>query len=459
MSDKAAVAWLATHSAAAFETLRQFCAIPSISTDPAYAPAIAEAARFVADHLTAIGLDHVAICNTGGHPAVMADWLHAPGAPTLLIYGHYDVQPPDPLDAWRTPPFQPTERDGRLYARGVSDDKGPVMVALTAIAALIATGTLRVNLRLLLEGEEEIGSRHLDSFVAANAAALKADWVLSADGAMWRADLPSVTVASRGICALEVTVTGPAKDLHSGRHGGMVVNPLTAMVRLLAGLHDANGAVAVPGFLDRVRPVSAATRAAMVAIPFDEAAYRAVVGAPALGGEAGYSILERNWLRPTLELNGLSGGYTGSGRKTVIPSTAHAKITCRLVPNQDPREIAALIAADLQRRCPEGVTVSAEIHPGLAWPYAARDDHPGLAVADGVLAGLYGQTPLRVRMGATIPIGEIFQRHLGIDTIFFSFSTADEDFHAPNEFFRLSRWEDGLRAWVAYLDRAAGDDA
>ena len=446
--------WLDANSPAALDTLRAFCAIPSVSTDPAYLPAMADAARFLCDHLAAIGLEHAAIRPTGGHPAVTADWLHAGAAPTLLIYGHYDVQPPDPLAGWLSPPFEPSLRDGRLYARGVSDDKGPVMVALTAIAALLATGTLRVNLRLLLEGEEEIGSRHLEAFVIAHAAELQADWVLSADGAMWRADLPSITVASRGLCALDVTLTGAAKDLHSGRHGGMVANPLAALARLIAGLHADDGAIAVPGFLDAVRPVTAATRMAMAAIPFDEAAYQAQVGAPALTGEAGYSALERNWLRPTLELNGLSGGYAGSGTKTVIPRAATAKITCRLVPDQDPAVIARLIEADLRRRCPAGVTLSVEHHAGHATPYAARDDHPGLALAELVLRDLDGQTPLRVRMGATIPIGEVFQRVLGLDTIFFSFSTADEDYHAPNEFFRLARWEAGLRGWVAYLDAA-----
>ena len=456
MTQGAARDWLDANSDAALDTLRRFCAIPSVSTDPAYLPAMAAAAAFLCAHLTAIGLEHARVQPTGGHPVVSADWLHAPGAPTLLIYGHYDVQPPDPVARWHSPPFEPAVRDGRLYARGVSDDKGPVMVALTAIAALIATATLRVNLRLLLEGEEEIGSRNLEAFVVAHAAEWQADWVLSADGAMWRADLPSITVASRGLCALDVTLTGAAKDLHSGRHGGMVANPLAAMARLLAGLHTDDGAIAVPGFLDAVRPIAPATRAAMAAIPFDEAAYRAQVGAPALAGEAGFSTLERNWLRPTLELNGLNGGYAGSGTKTVIPSTAHAKITCRLVPDQDPAIVAALIEADLRRRCPPGVTLAVEHHPGHATPYAARDDHPGLLLAERVLHRLDGQAPLRVRMGATIPIGEVFQRVLGLDTIFFSFSTADEDYHAPNEFFRLARWEAGLRAWVDYLDGAAG---
>ena len=449
---EAALAWLDAHSDAALDTLRRFCAIPSVSTDPAYAPAMADAAAFLAAHLRAIGLRDVAILPTGGHPVVRADWHHADDAPTLLVYAHYDVQPPDPVSAWDSPPFEPTERDGRLYARGVSDDKGPMMVALTAIAALVATGGLRVNLRLLLEGEEECGSANLDAFVTEHAKELRSDWGLSADGAMWRIDLPSVTVGSRGICALEVGVFGAARDLHSGRHGGMVANPVAGLARLLAGLHDDGGRVAVPGFYDRVRPFVAGT---LDAVPFDEAAYAAEVGVPALAGEAGFSALERNWLRPTLELNGIFGGYAGAGHKTVIPASAHAKVTCRLVADQDPAEVAELVAADLRRRAPAGTTVRVTVEPGLAEAYSMAEDNPGLLLSEQVLLGLYGREPLRVRMGATIPIGAIFKRRLGIDTVFFSFSTTDEQYHAPNEFFRLERWRDGLRAWVELLTRAA----
>lgn len=448
-----ALAWLDAHEGEAFDRLCRLCAIPSVSTDPAFAPHMAQAAAFLAEHLRGIGLRDVAVLPTAGHPVVRADWHAGAAAPTLLIYAHYDVQPPDPLAAWHNPPFEPTVREGRLYARGASDDKGPMMVALTAIAALIAGDALRVNLRLLLEGEEECGSAHLDEFVATHAPALRADWALSADGAMWRADLPSVTVGSRGMCALEVSVRGAARDLHSGRHGGMVANPIAALARLLAGLHNDTGRVAVPGFYDRARPVAPG---ALAAVPFDEAAYAAEIGAPAAAGEAGFSALERNWLRPTLELNGIAGGYAGPGRKTVIPAEARAKITCRLVADQDPAEIAALVAADLRRRVPPGVTVTVEQQGGRADPYALPDDHPGLALAEAEMAALYGRQPLRVRMGATIPIGAIFKRRLGIDTVFFSFSTADECYHAPDEFFRLSSWRDGLRAWVRLLTRAAG---
>jgi len=455
MSEADAIAWVEARRDAVLHTLLDFVAIPSVSTDPAYADGITQAASFLAGRLTAAGLEHAAVRPTGGHPVVTADWLGAPGAPTLLIYGHYDVQPPDPLDKWASPPFAGTIRDNRLYARGVSDDKGPLLVAITAIQALLATaGKLPVNIKILVEGEEEMGSANLEPFVAAHTEELRADFVLSADGAMWRADLPTVTVASRGNCALDVTVHGAAKDLHSGRHGGAVANPIQALAKLLTSLHRDDGAVAVAGFYDRVRALPNAARAEIANIPFDEAAYLASIGAPAGVGEAGFSLLERNWIRPTLEFNGIAGGYGGAGRKTVIPASALAKISCRLVPDQDALEILHLIETHLRAHCPHGVTLEVFLHKGVSQPYAIADDHPALQLAMRILEELYGQTARPVRMGATIPIGEIFSRCLGIDTVFFSFSTADEDYHAPNEFFRLSRLWDGVRAWIAYLSRA-----
>jgi acetylornithine deacetylase/succinyl-diaminopimelate desuccinylase-like protein len=436
--------------------LEDFVRIPSVSTDPAYATGIAAASEFVAAQLRNAGLTDVAICPTAGHPVVMASWRGAPGKPTVLVYGHYDVQPPDPLEAWTTPPFEPTIRDGRLYGRGASDDKGPMLIPIMVVAAIMAeTGTLPVNMIFLFEGEEEISSAHLADFVTAHRDRLTADFALSADGAQWRADLPSVIVGSRGICALEVTVTGAAKDLHSGRHGGSVANPIQALIRLLASLHDEAGSVAVAGFYEDLRPVSEAELAAIAAIPFDEATYLASVGAPAGAGEAGYTLLQRNWVRPTLEFNGIHGGYTGVGKKTVIPSVASAKITCRLVPDQDPEAIKRAIAAHLEARAPQGVTVSVHLEPGGARSAAVADDHPGLILSEDVLEDVLGRRPLRVRMGATIPIGEIFRRVLGIDTIFFSFATSDEDYHAPNEFIRLANIEIGLIAWTRYLHALA----
>jgi acetylornithine deacetylase/succinyl-diaminopimelate desuccinylase-like protein len=434
------------------EILKQFVEIPSVSTDPAYKEGIAAASRFVADRLRTAGMHEVEIHPTSGHPVVTAAWRGAPGAPTVLVYGHYDVQPPDPLDAWRSPPFKADIRDKRLYARGAADDKGPMLIPIAVAEAFMqAEGRLPVNLVFLFEGEEEVSSAHLEPFVAAHRDLLAADFALSADGAQWRADLPTVIVGSRGICALEVTVSGPGKDLHSGRHGGAVANPIQALVKLLAGLHRDDGSVAVAGFYDDLDPVSDAEKAAIAAIPFDEAAYLAEVGASEGAGEAGYTLLQRNWIRPTLELNGIVGGYTGAGKKTVIPQSASAKITCRLVPGQQPDRIIDAIAEHLKANAPKGVQVRVHRETGGTPASAVPEDHPALALSEDVLESVLGRRPLRVRMGATIPIGDIFKRALGIDTVFFSFATVDEDYHAPNEFFRLSSYETGMVAWARYL--------
>jgi acetylornithine deacetylase/succinyl-diaminopimelate desuccinylase-like protein len=433
------------------DDLIAFARIASVSTDPAYQSEVCRSATWVAGRLRAAGLEAVRVHPTDGHPVVTAEWLRAPRAPTLLVYGHYDVQPPDPLEAWTSPPFEPTIRDGRIYGRGVSDDKGPVLIPIAvAEACLATTGRLPVNLRFLIEGEEECGSPSLPRFLRDHAGELAADWVLSADGAMWRADVPSVTVAGRGLVALEFSVFGAAKDLHSGRHGGSVANPLQAMARLVASLHDEQGRVAVEGFYDDVREPDQATRAELRALPFAEAAYLEAIGALPGGGEAGYALLERQWLRPTLEVNGLWGGYQGAGGKTVIPRAAHAKISCRLVPDQDPAAIGAAIAEHLRRHCPAGVRLEVRGPDKGARAYAIPADHPGLRLAEQVLAEIYGRPVLRVRMGATLPICDHFRRLLDQETVFFSFATADEDYHAPNEFFRLQRLEDGLRAWLRY---------
>jgi acetylornithine deacetylase/succinyl-diaminopimelate desuccinylase-like protein len=429
--------------------LVEFASIPSVSTDPAHAPDIDRAARWVASELSSAGPLAVRTLPTGGNPVVYGEWLGAPGSRTVLVYGHYDVQPPDPVEKWQSPPFTPTVRDGRLYARGVSDDKGPMLIPIAvAEAYFAAAGGLPVNVKFLFEGEEEIGSRHLDAFVSRHTDLLAADVVLSADGAMWRADEPSLTVASRGLCGLELTVTAAAKDLHSGRHGGGVANPLHAMAALVASLHEPNGRVAVAGFYDEVRELTADERAALAALPYDEDAYLAQVGAAAAFGEPGYTTLERQWTRPTLEVNGLWGGYQGPGQKTVIPGEAHAKITCRLVPKQDPDEVAARVRRHLEERVPAGTRLSVSLADHGSRAAHIASDHFGLKAAEAALLATYGVRPLVVRMGGTVPIAELFQRHMGLDTVFFSFSTADEDFHAPNEFFRVHRLHEGLEAWA-----------
>lgn len=453
----AVLAHLAAHGDRILGELETFAAIPSVSTDPAHADDITRAAAWVAARLRAAGPFDVRILPTGGHPVVLAEWRRAPGRPTVLVYGHYDVQPPDPLDKWISPPFTPTIRDGRLYARGVSDDKGPMLIPIAVAEAFFATtGDLPVNLVCLFEGEEEVGSAHLDDFVAAHTRDLAADVVVSADGAMWRIDEPSLTVANRGLCGLELTVMAAGKDLHSGRHGGGVANPLHAIAALIASLHEADGRVAVEGFYDDVKSLTASERAAIAALPYDEGAYLRQVGAPAPFGEPGYTTLERQWTRPTVEVNGLWGGYEGPGQKTVIPCEAHAKITCRLVPDQDPDRVVALVTRHLESRVPPGtrLTVTPADHGARAG--SIRPDHFAVRAAGEALTATYGVAPLVVRMGGTVPITEIFKRRLGLDTVFFSFSTADEDFHAPNEFFRVHRLHEGLAAWARYLTRLGG---
>jgi acetylornithine deacetylase/succinyl-diaminopimelate desuccinylase-like protein len=429
--------------------LIEFARIPSISTDPAHKADVAAAAWWVAQKLTAAGPLKVRTMRTAGNPVVYAEWLYAPGKPTVLVYGHYDVQPADPLEKWDSPPFEPTQRDGRLYARGVSDDKGPMLIPIKVAEAFFAeTGTLPINVKFMLEGEEEIGSPSLDAFIQNNRELLAADVVLSADGAMWRIDEPSLTVSSRGLAGLELTLTGASKDLHSGRHGGGVANPLHAMAQLIASLHEPNGKVAVAGFYDTVRERTPAERAAIAALPFDEQAYLAQVGAPSIFGEEGYATLERQWTRPTLEVNGMWGGYQGAGQKTVIPSEAHAKITCRLVPDQNPDEIVSLVARHLEAHVPAGTRLSISAADHGARPAHIASDHFALRTADAALQAVYGVRPLIVRMGGTVPISELFQRHMDLSTVFFSFSTGDEDFHAPNEFFRIHRLHEGLEAWA-----------
>jgi len=434
--------------------LCDFCAIPSISAQPAHQPDIERAARFAADRLARAGLADVAVHPTAGHPVVTAAWRGDDRLPTVLVYGHYDVQPPEPLDAWQSPPFEPTVRADRLYARGASDDKGPLLIPIVVAEAFLAMrGSLPVNLKFLIEGEEETGSPHLETAVGGLSDLLAADLVLSADGAMWRADLPSVIVASRGLLALDLTVEGAARDLHSGRHGGSAPNPLVALAALVAGLHDPDGRVAVAGFYAGIRPPDPAILRTIEAIGFDAGRYFAEIGARLPDPlPSGAELLRRQWLEPTLELNGVTGGYAGAGTKTVIPARAGAKITCRLVAGQDPDRVFDALRRHLEQSCPAGFGLEITRHGRGSAAAALPPDLPALGVVEDVLEGLYGVRPRRVAMGATIPIGGIFRRTLGIETVFFSFSTADEDFHGPNEFFRLKSFRDGLVAWARVLE-------
>ena len=450
-------AHLLTEELAILDSLKAFCRIGSVSADPGYADGIDEAAAFVAGALRQAGFPVVEVIETGGHPAVYAERCERPGAPTILIYGHYDVQPPDPLEAWRSPPFAPEVRDGRLYARGVSDDKGPLLLPIKVAEAFHRLeGGLPLNVKFLIEGEEESGSPHFAPTVARLAERLACDVAVSADGAMWRDDLPSVLVAGRGLVALEVTVTGAGKDLHSGRHGGSAPNPLQALVALLATLHGPDGRVAVPGFAAGALPPDPAIAAAIRAANIDPGAYFDQIGAPRPDPlPSAEELLTRQWLEPTLELNGISGGYAGPGTKTVIPSEARAKITCRLVAGQSPDTAFAAIAAHLDRHAPAGVRVAVHRHGPGSDAFALDPGLPALRVVEEVFAEVFGRPPLRVAMGATIPVPAVFQRHLGVGTVFFSFSTSDEDYHAPNEFFRLANLRRGLVAWARLFRRLA----
>jgi len=433
-------------AATPFSDLVQLLAIPSISSDPSHAPDMRRAAEWIAERLAFAG---GRVVETGGHPAVLAEWLSAPGAPTILVYGHYDVQPPGDLAAWTTPPFEPSVRDGRIYARGATDDKCPVYVALeTARRLQTRDGGLPLNVRFLIEGEEEIGSPNLGPFLAANREALACDVVVSADGAMWRPSEPSIAVAAKGLLGLELVVEGPASDLHSGRHGGAVLNPNHALAAIVASLHHADGRVAVRDFYEDVAPVGDLSH-----VPFDESAYREEVGVPELHGEPGFSTLERLWARPTLEVNELRGG----GAFTVIPGRATAYVTCRLVPDQDPQRTFDAIAAHVAAVAPTAVRAGVELLPGAVPAYAIAEDDPAVQAGVAALRRVYpGTEPLLVRIGGTLPAATLFERELGVKTLLFSVSIADELLHAPNEFFRLERIEQGIAAWTELWRLLAG---
>jgi len=438
---------LADNEARYLRELAEFVGIPSVSTDPAHAADVRRAAEWVAERQRKAGPIDVEMWETAHHPAVFGRWDGAAGAPTVLIYGHCDVQPADPIELWDSPPFVLTERDGRLYGRGVSDDKASMLLPILAAEAFFLAGEKPpVNLRFLFEAEEEIGSVDLPDLVRARRDALACDVALSADGGMWRPEEPSITVSSRGLAGLAFTVRGPGHDLHSGRHGGGLANPLHAAAELVASLHD-DGRVAVEGFYDDVEEIEPALLKALERLPFDEKKYLAQVDAPEGFGEPGYGMLARQWYRPTVEVNGFYGGYQGPGGKTVLPSEAHVKLTCRLVPNQRPDDVIAKVRRHLERHCPPGVTLAIEEAHDGATAYRVSPESPAVRAAAETLAEVFGQPPEIVGMGGTVPIVTTFRDVLGVDTVFFSFSVADENIHAPNEFYRPERFRLGLQAW------------
>jgi acetylornithine deacetylase/succinyl-diaminopimelate desuccinylase-like protein len=436
--------------------LLEFVAIPSISALPDHAADVQRAAAWVARRLTAAGVENVAVLPTGGHPVVYGDWLHAPGKPTVMIYGHFDVQPVDPLDLWHAPPFQPAVVDGRVYGRGASDDKGNMLAPIVAVEALLkGEGAVPVNLKFCFEGQEEIGSPQIPTFLPAHKERFACDLVVSADGGQWSEAEPTILLSLRGVCGLQVDVSGAKTDLHSGSYGGAIQNPIHALVHLLDSLHSPDGKILVDGFYDSVVEFSAEERAALAEAPFDEADYLAELGLPAVFGEPGYTTRERTWIRPTLELNGIWGGFQGTGSKTVLPNQAHAKITCRLVANQNPAHIRDLVANHLKKHAPPGVTVSLQALSIGGKPYAIPADHPGHAAARAVYLELYEREPYYVRAGGSIPICALFLDHLGAHTVNFGFALPDEGAHAPNEFYRLSSFALGQKAYGRLLHHLA----
>jgi acetylornithine deacetylase/succinyl-diaminopimelate desuccinylase-like protein len=435
------------------EELLGFLRIPSISALPEHAPDVQRAAEWVAARLTAAGVAGARVMPTAGHPVVYAEWLHAPGKPTALLYGHFDVQPVDPLDLWTSPPFEPTVRDGRLYARGSSDNKGNMFLAIAAIEALLQTeGALPINLKFLFEGQEEIGSPQLPAFVTENRELLACDYVINSDSLQWSEAEPALLIGLRGLCAAQIDVEGANTDLHSGLFGGTVANPLHALAELLASMHAPDGTIAIEGFYDDVVSLSAEDRERFAAVPFDEADYRAQLGLDELFGEPGYTTYERLWVRPTLEVVGMWGGFQGEGVKTVLPKEAHAKITCRLVPDQDPVRILDLIEKHVETHAPPGVRVKFTRRPSMGYPYLMPMEHPGNESARGVLAELYGREPYYIGMGGSVPVTALFLRHLNAYSISFGFGLPDEQFHAPDEFFRLSSFKRGQTAYCKLLE-------
>lgn len=444
---------------AILERLMALLRLPSVSTDPAYAEGMRATRDFLLQRLQELGLQQVQLLEGGGQPAVYGEWLGAPGRPTILVYGHYDVQPPDPLEQWVTPPFEPSIRDGRLYARGASDVKGSTLIAVETVGAFLASPEgCPVNIKFFLEGEEETGSPSLRPLLAKYRALLAADAVLSADGGRASTTIPTLNTGARGLCKLEVTLRSAAKDMHSGRYGGAVRNALHELARLVTSLHDEQGRVQVEGFDSDATPLTNRDRADAAELAADEAEFYASAGALPHGDPA-YSVRERLTLRPTIDVNGMWGGYTGAGSKTVIPAIAQAKITARLVPGQDPDRARARIVEHLQARVPAGVVLEVSPPGGGSPASTLAEGHPLLVAAEAVVRETMGRAPARARIGGTLPITGIFQEELGIDTLMFGFAMPDEDVHAPNEFFRLSSLEDGLRAWPLLLSRLGQEEA
>ncbi|BAH37486.1 peptidase M20A family protein [Gemmatimonas aurantiaca T-27] len=445
-------AWCTANDQRALDELFAFLRIPSVSARSEHKVDCATAAQFVADRLTQIGFT-TSVESTPGHPIVVGEWRGAGSdAPTLLIYGHYDVQPAEPLELWTSPAFEPTIRDGRIYARGSVDDKGQLYLHIKALEAHLATrGALPVNVIVLAEGEEEVGSVNLEAFLEREQTRLACDAVVISDSTMFAPGIPSILSSLRGMAYLEITVQGANGDLHSGMYGGAVVNPAMALARILATMHDRDGRIAIPGFYDAVRPFPDHVRAQMRELPFSDEQMMHEVGVTALGGETGYTTLERLWTRPTCEVNGLLSGYTGEGAKTVLPAHAMAKVSFRLVPDQDPAVVASLVDAHVQRVAPAGVTVHVEhLHGGRPW----RADLQGPIIEAGktALEAAFGRAPVITGEGGSIPVVGDFERILGAPVLLMGFGLPGENAHAPNEWISVENYQRGTRAAAALYE-------
>jgi acetylornithine deacetylase/succinyl-diaminopimelate desuccinylase-like protein len=451
-----AIEYIQERRSAFVEELKGFLRIPSVSTKPEHRGDMRKAAEWLAGQMRDMGLEHVEILPTAGHPVVYADWLRAAGKPTVLIYGHYDVQPAEPLELWTTGAFEPTVRDGELFARGAVDDKGQVFMHLKALEAHLKTsGRLPVNVRLLVEGEEEIGSPNLDAFILARKDMLGADVVAISDTAMIAKDAPGITVGLRGLVYFQIDVEGAKSDLHSGGFGGAIENPAFALTRLLAQLKDRNGRIAIPGFYDDVRRLPAEERRALARLPFSEKKFQRDLGARALFGEKGFTTLERLWARPTLEVNGLCSGFTGEGAKTVLPCRAMAKVSMRLVPNQNPDTIARLFVRHVKRLAPTTVRVKVTEVSGRGTPWLVPTDHPSLqAVARAIRKG-FGKEPVYTRTGGTIPVVATLDRLLRAPILLMGIGLPDENAHAPNEKLDLDNLHHGMLTAAFLLEELA----
>jgi acetylornithine deacetylase/succinyl-diaminopimelate desuccinylase-like protein len=436
------------------EELKEFLRIPSISTLPEHQPDIERAARFVADGLKTVGLENVEIIPTARHPLVYADWLHAPGKPTVLCYGHYDVQPADPVEEWKSPPFEPTIRDGNLYARGAVDDKGQLYMHLKAIEALRAVhGAPPVNLKFIVEGEEEVGGASISKYVAEHADRLRADVALVSDTALYAEGMPTLCIGLRGLVYTEVEASGPSRDLHSGLYGGAAPNPLFGLIELLAKAKDANGRIRVPGIYDEVAAPAPAEKASWASLPFSEREFlEKEVGSSQLTGEPGYSVFERIWARPTLEVHGIGGGFSGAGAKTVIPARATAKVSFRLVPNQTPDKVIAAWKRFVADNTPAGLKTEVRVL-SAAPAVLVNPDHPAIDLAARAFAGVLGRPTVFIRSGGSIPIVGEFAKHVGIPTVLLGLGLPDDGLHSPNEKFNLENFYLGIRTVARFLEQ------